>query len=216
MLPGFLVVNVACLNLEKPLFNKKTLPCSSAEVFQELVKARGCLGGSTLGGRLVPHEHVALVGHTIMDPEVVNPELAGEKDVAVVKVGRRQILLEVECYHVNCIDASVGNFTTNDAQFSLPALDYSFLVPKFVGVTSGRVAVMLGLLLSKAAQVVSPDVDLIAMPRVSHLTQVSLRGRPKPKLNSVNIVRYRRRVANCWWSWLTILKFAPKNTEMQE
>ena len=87
-------------------------------MFQELVYARGHLRGSTLGGSLVPHEQVALVGHAIMDPEVVSPELPGEKDVTMVKVGHRQILLEVECYHVHYIDASVGNFTTNDRRFS--------------------------------------------------------------------------------------------------
>ena len=90
-----------------------------------------------------------------MDPEVVSPELAGEKDVAVVKVGRRQILLEVICNHVHCVDASVGDFTTNDARFSRPALDCGLLVPKFVRVASVRLPVMLGLLLPKAAQVVS-------------------------------------------------------------
>ena len=88
-----------------------------------------------------------------MDPEVVSPELAGEKDVAVVKVGRRQILLEVVCNHVHCVD--VGDFTTNDARFSRPALDCGLLVPKFVRVASVRLPVMLGLLLPKAAQVVS-------------------------------------------------------------
>ena len=90
-----------------------------------------------------------------MNPEVVSPELAGEKDVPVVKVGRRQILLEVECYNVHCIDASIGNFTTDDLRFFRPALVCGLLVRKFVGVSSIRVPVMLGLLLSKVAQVIS-------------------------------------------------------------